>query len=268
MPQDLSGEEATQWVLGNPAAATSERPTQQTVPPQTAPSGGPTGAAYVPPAYLTPTSPPQPYAPAKSDQSYISLGEWLSRGWHVYKENWVLMSLATLFGGFLSLVTVGILAGPVLMGLFRMAFKTMRGEKPEIGDLFNWEGRFGQAFLAFLIFALIQAGISGMDRSGAFAALFSFIASPFLTVILGLTMPLILERGTDVAKAINEAGRLIFTKDALMWWVVGLVFAAISLGGVIGCGVGVLVTIPWMICAASVAYRDIFTIDDPNRTNA
>jgi zinc-ribbon domain len=268
MPLYLTGDAATEWVRSNPTAPASERPTEHMVPQQTAPSSGQTGPAYVPPAYLTPTTPPTYYHPAQQEESHISLGEWLGRGWKVYKENWFVMSLGTLLSGFLGLVTIGILAGPMLMGLYRMAFKTMRGERPEINDLFQWEGRFGQAFLAVLIFVLIQGGVSGMDRAGAFAAIFSFVASPFLTVILSLTMPLILERRMDVAKAINEAGRLIFTKDALMWWIVGLVFAAISLGGVVGCGVGILVTIPWMISSSAVAYRDLFTLDDPNRTNS
>jgi uncharacterized membrane protein len=52
-----------------------------------------------------------------------------------------------------------------------------------------------------------------------------------------------------------------------MWWIVGLVFAAISVGGLIACGVGILVTIPWMISSSAIAYRDMFGIDDPNRTN-
>jgi uncharacterized membrane protein len=53
-----------------------------------------------------------------------------------------------------------------------------------------------------------------------------------------------------------------------MWWVVGLVFAAITAGGFIGCGIGILITLPWMISASAVAYRDVFGFDDPNRTNA
>jgi len=156
----------------------------------------------------------------------------------------------------------------MLMGLFRMAFKTMRGERPEINDLFNWDGRFLQAFLAFLVFALISFAIPSIDRIGAFASFFNFIATPFLTVLLGLTMPMILERRVDVAKAINDIGRVIFSRDAFMWWVVGLVFAAATAGGFIGCFIGIFVTVPWMICSSATAYRDIFGFDDPNRTNS
>jgi len=193
------------------------------------------------------------------------LGDWLSGGWQVYKENGALMSTATLLAALLGTLSVGILAGPMLMGLFRMAFKTMRGERPEIGDLFNWQGRFLQAFLTFLIFALVHAGLTGLGNN-SMHGLLSLVVTPLLTMMLGLTMSSIAERGLDVAKAINEVWRLIFSRDALMWWVAGLVFAAIAGGGFIVCGIGVLVTLPWMISASAVAYRDVFGIDDPNRT--
>jgi hypothetical protein len=199
-------------------------------------------------------------------QSHISLGDWLSGGWQVYKENWAVMSLAALLGSGLSIITVGILAGPMLMGMFRMAFKTMRGERPETGDLFNWRGRFLQAFLTALIFGAIYLLLGGIGNNNAFFGLLSAVATPFLSLMVSFTISLILERGLDVAKAINQVSRLVFSRDAFMWWVVGLVFAAITAGGFIVCGVGVLVTLPWMISSAAVAYRDVFGIDDPNRT--
>lgn len=274
MPQHLQGEEATTWMLSPQPEPESNRPTTPVQSGTTSPTATPTGGAYIPPT-PTPYYPPPlptpyqaPYQPpyqAPTGQPHIALGDWLSGGWQVYKENAALMSAATLLAAVLGTVTIGILAGPLLMGLFRMAFKTMRGERPEIGDLFNWQGRFLQAFLTFLIFALVHAGLTGLGNNSVHGLL-SLVVTPLLTMMLGLTMSSILERGLDVAKAINEVWRLIFTRDALMWWVAGLVIAAIAGGGLIGCGVGVLVTLPWMISASAVAYKDVFGIDDPNRT--
>src|SRR5262249_22040969 len=136
-----------------------------------------------------------------------------------------------------------------------------------MSDLFNWEGRFLPAFLAFLIFFLIHLGISGLVGNGPLSMLVTLVVSPFLTLLTGLTMPYILERRADVAQAINDVSRLVFSRDALMWWVVGLVLMAISGAGIVGCGVGIFLTVPWMISSAAVAYRDIYGVDDPNRTN-
>ncbi|GEM_PF-583043 len=214
-----------------------------------------------PPGYMQPTS-SQPLPPTGK----ISLGDWLSGGWRVYSENWFLMSMATMLAGFLSLVSVGVLAGPLMMGLFRMSFKTIKGERPVIGDLFNWDGRFLQAFLAGIITVIVYLGISGIGRGSALSTLINLIIGPVLTVMLGLTMPMILDRKTDIAETINNVWKRAFAKEALMWWIVGLVFFWISVGGSIACGIGVLVTIPWIISSSALAYRDTFGIDDPNRT--
>ena len=268
MPQHLEGEEATTWMLSPLPEPESKRPTTPVQSGPTSPTTPPTGGAYIPPTptpYYTPPYPTPYEPPTRPNQPHIALGDWLSGGWQVYKENGALMSTATLLAALLGTLSIGILAGPMLMGLFRMAFKTMRGERPEIGDLFNWQGRFLQAFLTFLIFALVHAGLTGLGNN-SMHGLLSLIVTPLLTMMLGLTMSSIAERGLDVAKAINEVWRLIFSRDALMWWVAGLVFAAIAGGGFIVCGIGVLVTLPWMISASAVAYRDVFGIDDPNRT--
>jgi zinc ribbon protein len=263
-PVEMTDEDVRTWRL---PPNTSPDPSHPTMPVAPGPTAPPPIPLYTqPPAYYPSVPPVRQQGIPATDHPRISLADWLSGGWRVYKENWLLMSLATLFAGFLSLITVGILAGPLLMGLYRMAFKTMRGERPEMGDLFNFEGRFLQAFLAFLIFALVRGGLSAIAANDVLAALLTLIATPILSTLLGFTMPMILERRVDVANAINEASRLIFSRDALMWWVVGLVFATIAVGGSVACGVGILVTIPWIISSAAIAYRDVFGIEDPNRT--
>ena len=274
MPLDLSDEQASRWIRSAPDPDEENLPrTRRMNPNPTAAPNAQTGPAYIPPVnapsqpvwqanYYEQPQPPQYYPPAQTGQSNIRLGDWLSGGWKLYSENAALMSVATLLATLLSICTLGILGGPLLMGLYRMAFKTMRQERPELNDLFNWGDRFWQAFLAFFIFGLINFGV--LKGTGFFGS----VLSPFLITVIGLTIPLMLERRQDVANAINDVGRKVFSKDALMWWIVGLVFSALSVIGFVGCGVGVFVTVPWMISSAAVAYRDVFGVDDPNRTNA
>jgi hypothetical protein len=268
MNLNLSGDEASTWILSQPTSPNLEppRPTKQVGQGSTAPNPQ-TGPAYVPPVnYYPVVQPPQYQAHTPASSSSISLGDWLSGGWRIYKENWLLMSIASFVAMILSVSTVGVMAGPLLMGLYGMAFKTMRGERPEMADLFNFRGKFLQAFLAGLIFFLIHAGFTGASQGGPLIGVLSFIVTPLLTATLSLTMPLILERKLDVVNAINEVGRIIFSRDALMWWIVGLVFATISTAGLAGCVVGAFITLPWIVSSSAVAYRDVFGFDDPNRT--
>ncbi|MEK6303176.1 MAG: zinc ribbon domain-containing protein [Acidobacteriota bacterium] len=266
MPQDLTGSEATTWMLSNQPAPRPEqsRPTHPVAPNPTGATNPPPSSGYVPPAPYYPPPPPVLYQPPQPVEAHISLGDWLSGGWQVYKENWALMSVASLLTGVIGAGTGGLLAGPMLMGLFRMAFATMRGERPVMGDLFNWRGRFVQAFLSGLIFVAVPYWLFLGNNS--FLLLLLLVATPFLLVMFAFSTSLTLERGMDIAHAINQVGKLVFSRDKFMWWVVGLVFAAIAAGGFMGCIVGLLVTIPWMISAAAVAYRDVFGFDDPNRT--
>ncbi|HSB09113.1 MAG TPA: hypothetical protein VLM38_06350 [Blastocatellia bacterium] len=270
MPQHLTGEDATTWILTPQPAPESARSTSRVQPGPTSPTSPPPAESYLPPSpvpapYYPPPSPAQYQPPTPVGSAHISLGDWLSGGWQVYRENWSVMSVATLVAFLLSLCTLGVLAGPLLMGLFRMAFATMRGVRPVMGDLFNWRGRFLQSFLTALIYGAIYAGLGGIGNNNAFFALLSAAATPMLSVMLSFTMSLILERDVDVLDAINQVTKLVFSRDAFMWWVVGLVFAAITGGGFIACGIGILVTLPWMVSASAVAYKDVFG-DDPNRT--
>ncbi|MFL6213662.1 MAG: zinc-ribbon domain-containing protein [Blastocatellia bacterium] len=270
MPQYLKGDEAAEWILSTQKqqGTRTEPPFTQGVNASPTSPNSQTGPAYLPPqSFNMPPMPPAYYPPAQAGTSNIRLGDWLSGGWKIYSQNWLLMSIATLLAWGLGFATVGVLAGPMLMGLFRMAFKTMRQERPEISDLFNWQGRFWPAFLAFAIFGLIHLGATGLFSNGGLSGLISLAAGPFLTLMTGLTMSYLLERNADVGNALNEVGRAIFSRDAMMWWVVGLVFVTISIAGVAGCGIGVFVTMPWMISSVALAYRDVFGIDDPNRTN-
>src|SRR5215470_14611819 len=214
MPQELSGEEATTWLL-SPENAPAQPKTSPVKPPTTGQAGSPTGPAYVPPPRLmnAPQS-PVPYAPPAGRSARrpdVDLGDWLSGGWQVYKENWALMSVATLLGAFLSLCTLGILAGPMMLGLFAMAFKTMRGEQPVMSELFNWQGRFGHAFLAFLIFFVANMALAGLSNAGSAFHLIHLAAIPMLSIMLGLTMPHLLAWRSDVVNAINDAVRTVFS---------------------------------------------------------
>lgn len=276
--KNIADKEAGTWRLppseSEPLPETN-RPTSPVSQGATRPASLPPDQAYAPPpvSYTVPPQvpvyqqpPPYYQPPPQSWPRTVSLGEWLAGGWQIYKENAPILSLASFVALLLSAISFGTLSGPLLMGLYRMVFKAMRGERPEMNDLFNWEGRFFQAFLVSIISMAIYGGLIGAGNNSPFFVVINFILSPFLTVLLGFTMPMILDRRMDIAAAINEVGKNIFSRDALMWWVVGLVFAFLIPVGCIGCGIGFFVTFPWILSSAAVGYARFFGFDDPNRT--
>lgn len=281
--EDVSSEGERTWHL--PASETgpvleAKRPTSPVSQGTTGPASMPTDQPHYPPVrYTTPPQPPAyqqppfyqqppPYyqPPIERPERTVSLSEWLAGGWRLYKEHAHTLSFASFLAILLSVCSVGLLSGPLLMGLYRMVFKAMRGEHPEMNDLFNWKEGFFQAFLVSIISMAIYGGLLGAGNNSPFFVLVNFLVTPILTVLLGFTMPMILDRKLDIAAAINEVGKQIFSRDALMWWVVGLVFAFLVPAGCIACGIGFFVTFPWILCSAAFGYSRFFGFDDPNRT--
>lgn len=70
----------------------------------------------------------------------------------------------------------------------------------------------------------------------------------------------ILDRKMDIASALNEAWRVVVSRQWVMFWVLGVVLMLLLTAGLLGCLVGVFITAPWIICAMAVAYRDIFGV--------
>jgi len=215
-----------------------------------------TGPAYIPPV-ARPLSQPIPFPPT---EVRVDIGKWISEGWQALKQDWLVFAVATLVASFLSIVTLTITTGPFLLGLYFMAFKAMRGEKVQVGDIFKGFEFFGLAFLAWVIHAFVQVAIYGMANNTPFLAFVPFAFSPFLHALFAFIYPLILDRRVDIASALNEAWKVVISRQWLMFWVLGLVLSLLYVAGLLGCLVGSLITAPLAICASAAAYKDIFGV--------
>jgi len=227
-------------------------------------SGRPTGPAYVPPESPSAYHPltPQPAA-APPGAATVDLGKWLSEGWKVYRSDWGTFSVAFLVMILLSLVTLTLLTGPLLAGFYRMVFKSMRGEKPQVGDLFKGLDRFWPAVFAWVIEAALIGTLSGPSHEYPLFSVASLALTPLVNAIFFFVYPLILERQRDTAAALDEAIHVVFPRNVLPFWVCGLIFEVIFFIGILGCGVGFFVTAPFILCAMAVAYRDFFGLAGP-----
>jgi hypothetical protein len=235
--------------------------------------GQPTGPAYLapePPPYYSPVPPPPPAAAPGA--ATVNMGKWLSDGWQVYKNDPGTFSLAFLVMCLLSLVTLTLLAGPLLAGFYHMVFKSMRGERPPVGDLFKGMDRFWPAVFAWVIYLVIVSALGGPSMSFEFGdltfssplfGLISFILQPLLSAVYFFVYPLILERQRDTAAALDESFRVVFPRNVVMFWVCGLIFNILFFIGAFACGIGFFVTAPFILCAMAAAYRDVFGLAGP-----
>lgn len=163
----------------------------------------------------------------------VDMGACISYGWERLKGNPGFMIVSFLVIALAQSFTVGILAGPIMVGFMRGLQKEDQGRQAEIGDLFSAFGDFVPALIAFYV--------------SAFAVVIGFI----LCIIPGLLlapMPwialyLVAAGEKDGMAAVKRAWEIVtgnLVNLALTSFVIGLVGGL----GQLACGVGVLATMP------------------------
>ncbi|MDZ4198789.1 MAG: hypothetical protein U1E27_05820 [Kiritimatiellia bacterium] len=181
-------------------------------------------------------------------------GRWIEQAIELYKRNFALLAIAGLLQFALSVLSLGILAGPMAAGLILLVFRLMDDEQPppEAADLFQG---FRFALPAFLHVAVWTAIL----------ALAYHLLPTFLWLVLTLsvqiglafTLFLIVDRRMDFWPAAMESLRRV---KANIFPMMGIVLTAAILGGVglLLCGVGVALTLPLGACLLAIVYRDQF----------
>lgn len=211
------------------------------------------------PAYLPPVAPSESFRSA-SLETGVDIGRWLSHGWEGIKPNLPTFALTTLIVSFLSLVTLSVTSGPFLIGLYYMVFKSLRGEKVQVADVFKGFEYFGVAFLAWVIELFIHLSLSGLANKAPLLSLVTFAFSPLVMALFAFVYPLILDRRMDIASALNEAWKAVISRQWLMFWVFGVILMLLPLAGLVFCLIGFFLTVPLAVAASAVAYRDLFGV--------
>src|SRR5688572_18047486 len=80
-------------------------------------------------------------------------GVW-SRSWQLFQQNALTFILASLLVMVLSVVSVGILIGPLSIGYIEMVRKAGRNESVQVGDVFRGFDFFLPGFVATLLIGL------------------------------------------------------------------------------------------------------------------
>ncbi len=190
----------------------------------------------------------------------VKMGSWIEQGFDLYKKHIGVLLVPSLLAVVLSIVSIGILAGPMMVGMILIVFKLMSNAeaKPQPGDVFQGFNYFVHAFLFVLVWGLI--GYVGQAILFLVPVL-GLLLAPIFAICLGTAVMfglfLIADRkaefwpasmtSLDKVKA-NFVPFLLFN------------FVASVIGGIgaILCGIGVFLTLPIYICIVAVAYRDVF----------
>ena len=193
----------------------------------------------------------------------VKFFEWIEQGWHLYKNNFGTLVLASVIALVLSAITIGILTGPMIAGLIILTLQLLRKEepKPDAGRVFRGFNYFLNSFLfmviwglAILIGSAILAIFHVIPLIGQLPSLF-FIYAAQAFLMFGLY--LIVDKQMNFWPASRES---IHTVKTNFWWFLALSSVASIIGsiGAIAFGIGIVLTIPIQVCILAVAYQEIF----------
>lgn len=194
------------------------------------------------------------------NQVDVKFGEWLEKGFALYKEGIGTLIVAALLVLVISSATLGILAGPMLAGyvLIVLRLKDKTEPKPAIGDVFQGFNYFLQAFLFMIVYFVVMfvaATVLGfIPVIGGLASI--FVSYAVATLVL-FAMFLIVDKKMDFWPACQASIDQVKTN---FWPFLGftVVITVISMLGAIACLIGIIVTLPFYYCAIAVAYRDVY----------
>lgn len=215
--------------------------------------------------------PPSPFAIGKklNQDAFIGLTdidyavkrqEYLSRGWELFKENaggFIGFSALILFINFalhfvpmLGFLVQAAVYAPLFGGFYIVAFKMIKRQKVEFPDFFKGFNYF----LPLLLGGLLTGFFTMVGL------LLLLVPGIYLAVSYVFTLLIIVDRGVDFWQAM-EISRKIAGRNWLGLFLFLTVLFLINVGGALLFGVGLLVTIPFTLCAVAVAYDDIIGIE-------
>ena len=204
------------------------------------------------------------------DKVDVKFGEWIEKGFNLYKENFGVLVLVSLIAVIVSAITVGVLAGPMAAGVLLIVFQLhdRKEPKPEVGTLLKGFDFFLNSFLFFIVWGIaifVVSLILGLVPCiGQVASLFVvFVAH----ALLMFGMFLIVDRNMEFWPASVESFNMVKRN---FWPFLGFSIVSNLIGsiGAVACGIGIVFTLPIQVCILMVAYREIFDGNDVEPLNS
>jgi len=206
--------------------------------------------------------------------------ECMKEGWEIIKSDYWLLFAVTLVGFLIGGVTLYILLGAMICGVFLCYLNKIDGKPVSFDDLWKgfqwWLPGFVAVIVmivpAIFVYAIIYVPImmsmvmgSKLSQDemmglfvGAFAVdlIFMVIMVCFHTLLM-FTFPLMVDRKLGVLAAMKTSARAVWKN---LGGIAGLYGIAFLLGilGAMACGIGTYFVIPLVMAGNIVAYRKIF----------
>lgn len=219
----------------------------------------------------------------------VKFGEWINRGWAIYKANWLslistvaVMAVCVVVPGMiiakmslfhpvlamiLNVAIMALVGGPLAVGFARVLLQLQAAPMAKlevgaaIGTVFQGYQQFKDAALLFLVVSgasvLVQI-ISGLILPQFLVSLLGLAVSLAVSAAFMFSAWILADRKCDFTTALRGSWAVVKTN---FWSFLGfnVMAGVLSAVGFIACFVGIIATLPLYFCLLAVAYRDVFT---------
>ncbi len=199
------------------------------------------------------------------NQIEVKFGDWIQRGFDLYKSNFMVLAPAGLLAMVVAMVSFGILAGPLMAGLIMitLALHDKTQPAPQIGDVFKGFSLFLPTFLYCLGLSVVM--FVGLFILGLIPCLGQVAGILFvygLNAVVMFTLFNIVDKKMELMPAVQASIEVVKSN---FWPFLGFSLVAAILGslGVLACGIGAGLTMPLYLCIVGVAYRDLASAPVP-----
>lgn len=205
----------------------------------------------------------------------FKFGEYINKGFELMKKDF-----GSVFVGFLVTFLMSIIpfCGLLAMGnYYKYLRKLNKNQNPSAGEIFDFKDFMpyfilqliiiGGIFVLYIPF-FIFAGIAGAtaDANGEASPIFGILMFPYMFVMIFVIYyfllkgfyisPLISYKGITDIKAAWNISKVMTKGNLLNIFLFSLVASLLSQIGILACGIGIFVTMPFMYAANYFAYED------------
>lgn len=183
----------------------------------------------------------------------IDIGAELERGWILFKPNMSALIVAGVIASLVSLITVGILAGPMTAGMFLVVRRFLQNDpvKPQAGDVFKGLDFFVQA-LILVVICLVAASLLAM------VPVLGQIVGLLVGAVMMWSVMFVTYQKLTAVDALKKLFELLKSGEFTLPFVFAVLVNLISGLGAIACCVGVFFTIPLAYCMMACCYQTLF----------
>ncbi len=182
----------------------------------------------------------------------MNLEKNLQKSIDLYLNNFGIIFLACLAVSILSVISLGILAGPLCGGLLILTLKILRNKPVEFNEIFTHFDKFLPTFLVCLASGIGSLIVGNIPLIGVALGI---LLCPFILVMATIAVILVIEKDYPPFPALKE-GLAFFKTDPLIIWIYGLIASILSAIGAVAFGIGALLTIPFSVTCMAVAYHE------------